>query len=127
MVKSAFAVGLGFNYPKPNKPIPFRQVIYNGQNHYKPGTGVFTCVEPGVYEFEFHCTFSNSLGYVELKRNNKRMVLSYISKQATNSRTTASGGTLVQLRRGDRVWLTVQSSSRMLSYSYFSGHLIFNP
>ena len=88
---------------------------------------MFTCVEPGVYEFEFHCSFYNSVGYVALRRNNVRVLYSYISKQAQRSRTTASGGTMLQLKRGDRVWITAHSSSRMRSNSYFSGHLIFTP
>ncbi|KAL0979365.1 hypothetical protein UPYG_G00184150 [Umbra pygmaea] len=119
---SAFAMRLAYNNPTPGQPIQFREVIYNGQNHYDTSTGVFTCVEPGVYEFEFHCTIYQNVCNVDLLKNDQLMLHSFTSKQ--NGYITASGGTLLLLSKGDKIWLLVGGNG-LTSDSYFSGHLCF--
>ncbi|KAM3867506.1 eosinophil peroxidase [Diretmus argenteus] len=120
----AFAVRLGNNFPKPGRPIPFREVIYNEQNSYNTKTGVFTCVHPGVYEFEFHCTIYQNTGSVDLRRNGELVVHSFTTQQ--KGYITATGGTYIKLKKGDRVWLAANYGGNGLTAdSYLSGHLLF--
>uniref|UniRef100_A0A6Q2X2F0 C1q domain-containing protein n=1 Tax=Esox lucius TaxID=8010 RepID=A0A6Q2X2F0_ESOLU len=122
--KSAFALHLGNNSPIAGQPLRFHEVIYNGQNHYNPTTGVFTCVEPGVYEFQFHCTINQNVGNVDLLKNGKLVLHGFTTNQ--NSLITATGDTLLQLKKGDRIWLAANRGGiGLTSDSYFSGHLIF--
>ncbi|CAL8342908.1 unnamed protein product [Lota lota] len=119
-----FSVRLGKNYPEADEPIVFSEVIYNGQHAYDVNTGVFTCVQPGVYEFQFHCTIHGVSGNLDLKRNNVLILHSYTTKQS--GYLTASGSTLIQLKGGDVVYLTAKTGGNGLSKdSYFSGHLLF--
>ncbi|KAJ3584682.1 hypothetical protein NHX12_015177 [Muraenolepis orangiensis] len=120
----AFSVRLGEKYPKSNVPLVFREVIYNGQGAYDVKKGWFICAIPGVYEFEFRCTFHRISGNVDLLHNGKLVLHSYTTKQ--NDYVTASGSTLIQLKKGDKVYLVAKFSGNGLStYSYFTGHLLF--
>ncbi|KAM4746405.1 eosinophil peroxidase-like [Anableps anableps] len=120
----AFSVRLGNNIPKAGTPIPFHDVIYNGQNSYNPKTGFFTCEHPGVYEFEFHCTIYESAGSVDLLRNGELILHSFTTRQS--GYITASGSTFIKLEKGDRVWLVANHGGNGLtSNSFFSGHLLF--
>ncbi|XP_073322530.1 eosinophil peroxidase-like [Pagrus major] len=122
----AFSVRLGNNFPPAGKPIPFRVVIYNEQNSYDIKTGVFTCQEPGVYEFNFNCAINDKDASVDLLRNGEVVVHSFTSIQK-KGHVTASGNTIVKLEKGDRVFLLAkQGANGVLSDSYFSGHLLFN-
>ncbi|XP_030215181.1 eosinophil peroxidase [Gadus morhua] len=119
-----FSVRLGESYPKANVPIVFSSVIYNGQDAYDVKKGIFTCVQPGVYEFQFHCTIHGKSGSVDLKRNKELILHSYTTKQS--GYLTASGSTLLSLKKGDLVYLIANSGGNGLNKdSYFSGHLLF--
>lgn len=122
--KVAFSVRLGNNFPKTGKPIVFHDVIYNGQNSYNVRTGYFTCEQPGVYEFSFHCTINQIAASVDLMRNGDRVLHSFTTRQ--NGYITASGNVYIKLEKGDRVYLlTQQSQNGLTSDSVFSGHLLF--
>ncbi|KAJ8401996.1 hypothetical protein AAFF_G00372310 [Aldrovandia affinis] len=122
--RSAFAVRLGYNYPNPNQVIVFREVIYNGQNHYNKQTGVFTCVVPGVYQFDFFCTLFQNVGNIDLLRNNKVVLHSFTTLQ--KGYINSSGGTVLELQEGDEVCLQANyGGNAMTSDSLFSGHLLF--
>ncbi|XP_056135353.1 eosinophil peroxidase-like [Lampris incognitus] len=124
MVQVAFAVRLGNKFPKAGKPIIFRDVIYNGQGSYDIKTGLFTCEHPGVYEFQFHCTIYQNTGNVDLKHNGELVLHSFTTQQ--KGYVSASGGTYIQLQKGDKVWLVANDGGNGLTAdSYFSGHLIF--
>lgn len=123
-VRVAFAVRLGNNFPKAGQPIPFREVIYNGQDSYNTQTGVFTCNLTGVYEFEFHCTIYQNTGSVDLRRNGELVLHSFTTQQ--KGYITATGGTLIKLNKGDKVWLAANyGGTGLTADSYFSGHLLF--
>ncbi|XP_064163926.1 eosinophil peroxidase-like [Anguilla rostrata] len=124
--RSAFSVRLGYNNPDPNQVIIFREVLYNGQKHYDNRTGYFTCAVPGVYQFDFFCTLYQNVGNVDLCHNGRVVLHSLSTLQ--NGYVTSSGGTMVELRRGDRVWLRANyGGNGMTADSYFSGHLLFTP
>lgn len=102
----------------------FGQVLYNGQNHYNQTSGMFLCQIPGVYEFEFSCIGTRSLGFVTLKKNNKVELTP--ETVALNTRSLAEGKAVLSLQRGDRVYVEVSRSANGIGFSsYFSGHILF--
>lgn len=102
----------------------FRDVIYNGQNSYNVKTGVFTCEQPGVYDFQFHCTVYENAASVDLLRNGELIVHSYTTKHTGH--IIASGNAYVKLKKGDKVWLVANHGANgVTSDSYFSGNLLF--
>ncbi|KAM7416724.1 hypothetical protein PAMA_018670 [Pampus argenteus] len=122
--KVAFSVQLGNNYPKAGVPIPFRKVIYNGQKSYDVKTGIFTCAQPGVYEFQFHCTIYQHSASVDLIRNGALVLHSFTTRQ--NGYISASGDIYIKLEKGDKVWLIANYGGNGLTKdSFFSGHLLF--
>ncbi|XP_077570747.1 eosinophil peroxidase-like [Stigmatopora nigra] len=123
-VKVAFSVRLGDNFPIPGLPITFHEAIYNGQNSYNTATGIFVCVYPGVYEFNFNVAIFENSASVDLMRNGELILHSFTTKQ--NGYITASGITFVKLKEGDRVWLVANHGGNGLTKdSTFSGHLLF--
>ncbi len=122
--QSAFSVRLGEYNPSSKRTIHFRQIIYNKQNHYSAKTGLFTCVIPGVYQFSFLCTSFISAGSVDLWRNNKVVLRGF--KVFQGGQYLSSGDTVLQLEKGDKVWLDASEGTTGLSTkSFFSGHLLF--
>ncbi|KAJ8388645.1 hypothetical protein AAFF_G00132100 [Aldrovandia affinis] len=83
--RSAFVVHLGYNYPSPNQVIIFWEVICNGQNHYNKQTGVFTCVVPGVYQFDFFCSLFQNVGNIDILCNeSERKLEGWTSQKLQN-------------------------------------------
>lgn len=122
--KVAFTVRLGNNFPPPGVPVAFREVIYNGQNSYDIQTGLFTCADPGVYEFQFHCTLFEHAASIDLVRNGDLVLHSFTTRQ--NGYTSASGSIYIKLNKGDKVWLVANHGGNGLTRdSFFSGHLLF--
>lgn len=120
----AFSVKLGNNFPKSGVPIAFRHVIYNEQNSYNIETGYFICQYPGVYEFDFQCTISQTSGVVDLMKNGDRLVHSYTTWQ--NGYISASGHIYAKLDKGDRVYLVTEANRNgLMEDSIFSGRLIY--
>nr|XP_020506368.1 eosinophil peroxidase-like [Labrus bergylta] len=121
----AFSVRLGNDHPQSGFPIPFRDVIYNGQGSYDLKTGYFTCDQSGVYQFTFSCTINNIAATVDLLRNGKPFYHSFTTFQRGYS--TASGTVYVKLVKGDKVCLMAeQGSNGMTADSYFSGNFLFD-
>ena len=124
MQHSAFAMRLGYNNPDHSKVIHFAEAIYNEQGHYSTETGVFSCVVPGVYQLDFHCTYFDSAGDVDMRCNGELVAHTFTTRQ--NGYITASGGVVLKLHQGDRVWLQANyGASGITADSYFLGHLLF--
>jgi len=104
--------------------IVFSRVLYNGQNHYNQNSGLFICQVPGVYEFQFSCIGTQTLGTVTLKKNNAVQLTA--EKIVFNTRTLAEGKVILNLQIGDRVSIEVsQGANGITTSSYFSGHILF--
>ncbi|XP_038618051.1 complement C1q and tumor necrosis factor-related protein 9-like [Tachyglossus aculeatus] len=107
LMKSAFTVGLtvATKFPPSNAPVRFDRVLYNGLNDYNPTTGKFTCTFPGVYYFTYHITVYSRNVKVSLVRNGASVLHTKDSYQGSEDQ--ASGGTVLELKAGDQVWVQV--------------------
>lgn len=120
---SAFAAHLGENYPVPDQPIVFRNIIYNEQQHFDAATGTFICRIPGVYFFGYNMEVYRNANVV-LMKNGQQVIGSY--QLATNVYENMSGSTVVKLEKGDKVWLQAKPQHNGVTHtSYFVGYLLF--
>nr|XP_034971321.1 complement C1q and tumor necrosis factor-related protein 9A-like [Zootoca vivipara] len=127
--RSAFSVGLTTKFPPLNVPIKFDKVMYNGLNHYNTATGVFTCQIPGVYYFTYHITVYSRNVKVALIKNGNRML--HTADHYQNGEDQASGATILELQKGDQIWLQTHGTSNGLfadpdDDTTFTGFLIFS-
>ncbi|TRY58831.1 hypothetical protein DNTS_022337 [Danionella cerebrum] len=105
--KSAFSARLSEStkLPPANTPIRFDKVLYNGQGHYDPETGRFTCAIRGAYYFTYHITVFSRNVKVVLMKNGQRMIYTMDTYQGGEDQ--AGGGAVLELDVGDKVWLQV--------------------
>uniref|UniRef100_A0A8C1YNX3 Myeloperoxidase-like n=1 Tax=Cyprinus carpio TaxID=7962 RepID=A0A8C1YNX3_CYPCA len=123
--QSAYFASVGTILPVTAKVVVFNQVLYNGQNHYNQTSGQFVCKIPGVYEFQFSCIGTNTLGTVTLKKNDA-VQLTAETINISAARSLAEGSVVLNLQTGDRVWIEVSKGANGISKSsYFSGHILF--
>ncbi|XP_066508099.1 complement C1q and tumor necrosis factor-related protein 9-like [Hoplias malabaricus] len=126
-IQSAFSARLAFNYPKPNLPVPFTDVIFNVQFHFDPTLGVYTAPVNGTYVFSYHLVVSLKTLKVGLFHNFQPVVKTTDSPNVG----TASQHIVLHLNRFDRVWLQVKDSNtngmfaNSESSSTFSGFLLY--
>nr|XP_012624124.1 protein HP-25 homolog 1-like [Microcebus murinus] len=101
--QSAFSVKKTGPFPGPSKRLVFQEALYNHQGHFDLATGVFTCAVPGVYYFGFDIALFHNVVKVGLMRNG----IQVRDKQgeARDTHEYISGGSVLQLEKGDRVWL----------------------
>lgn len=120
---SAFAAHLGENYPVPDQPIVFQNIIYNDQQHFDAATGTFICQISGVYFFGYNMEVYKNANVV-LMKNGQAVIGSY--QLATNVYENMSGSTVVRLEKGDKVWLQARQQHNGVTHtSYFVGYLLF--
>ncbi|XP_030593638.1 eosinophil peroxidase-like isoform X2 [Archocentrus centrarchus] len=123
-LKAAFTVKLGSSSPRAGFPVIFSDVIYNEQSSYNTRNGLFTCDQPGVYEFDFSLTINKNAATVDLLKNGQLILHAYTTKHT--GYLIASGSINVRLSKGDKVWLVINQGGNIISSdSYFSGHLLF--
>lgn len=130
--KSAFSVGLTAQskLPAANTPIRFDKIIYNGQNHYDPQTGRFTCSVAGAYYFTYHITVFSRNVKVALVKNGSKII--HTTDNYQSSEDQAAGGAVLHLEPGDKVWLQVAGGELFNGLfadedddTTFSGFIIF--
>uniref|UniRef100_S4R8Z6 C1q and TNF related 9 n=1 Tax=Petromyzon marinus TaxID=7757 RepID=S4R8Z6_PETMA len=130
--KSAFTAKISSSNPPAGSPIKFDVVISNDQGHYDPLSGKFTCVHPGLYYFVMHAhVYKHDLCVALIKDGNR--VVSFCSNNIENKYANAiSGGSVLSLKAGDKVWLQVADAyNGMFSQagyrdSSFTGFLLFS-
>ncbi|KAM9674095.1 LOW QUALITY PROTEIN: protein HP-25 homolog 1-like [Trichechus inunguis] len=101
--QSAFSVKLSGPLPEPSKPIVFHEALYNHQGHFDLATGLFTCTVPGVYNFGFDIGLFENAVKVGLIKNG--IQVRNKQAEAKDSYEQVSGSSILQLEKGDRVWL----------------------
>nr|XP_032834159.1 complement C1q subcomponent subunit C-like [Petromyzon marinus] len=129
--KSAFTAKISSSNPPAGSPIKFDVVVSNDQGHYDPLSGKFTCVHPGLYYFVMHAHVRQTPLCVALTKNGERVVHFCNDYTATIFATAMSGGSVLSLKAGDKVWLEVLDAYFgmffQLGYrdSSFTGFLLF--
>ncbi|KAJ7330163.1 hypothetical protein JRQ81_016337 [Phrynocephalus forsythii] len=120
---SAFAANLGKNFPTPNQPIVFHNIIYNEQQHLDTSTGIFNCQIPGVYFFGYNMEAHRNAD-VLLVKNGQQVIGTY--QDNVSGYENMSGSTVLKLEKGDKVWLQVKEELNGVTHtSYFVGYLLF--
>lgn len=131
--KSAFTVGLTVlsKFPSSDVPIKFDKILYNEFNHFDIATGKFTCHIAGVYYFTYHVTVFSRNVQVSLVKNGVKIL--HTKDGYTSSEDQASGGTILQLKLGDEVWVQVTGGERFNGLfadedddTTFTGFLLFS-
>ncbi|MEQ2200568.1 hypothetical protein XENOCAPTIV_000144 [Xenoophorus captivus] len=103
---SAFSAVLTMAYPPAGTPIQFSQVLYNGENHYDPHSGVFSCQISGLYYFSFHMHVNGANALVALYKNEEPMVFIY-DEYNKGFLDQMAGSAVLMLHQGDRVYIQV--------------------
>ncbi|XP_020739580.2 LOW QUALITY PROTEIN: protein HP-25 homolog 1-like [Odocoileus virginianus] len=124
--QSAFSIKRSGPFPGPSQPIVFQEVLYKHQGHFNPATGVFTCSIPGVYQFGFDIELFQSAVKVGLMLNGTQ--IRDKQAEAGDSHEQASGSSILELEKGDRVWLESkldkEESEKGNTHTVFYGFLL---
>ncbi|XP_033747176.1 complement C1q tumor necrosis factor-related protein 4-like [Pecten maximus] len=113
----------------PREIIEFDAVELNIGNDYNPATSVFTCDTPGLYAFHLAMMLKRHK-YVELyfQKNGQTFHNFYLADD--NFWGTGSTMSLIQLDRGDTVWVKSDQyhppgDLTHPNFCYFSGYLLY--
>ncbi|XP_072281353.1 complement C1q subcomponent subunit C [Pyxicephalus adspersus] len=125
--QSAFTVKRSTGeHPERNAPIKFNDIVTNDHNDYNRETGKFMCRIAGLYYFVYHASQSHNL-CVTLRVDDE--VKASFCDHMSNSQQVTSGGVLVQLKKGQKVWLVANDYNGMIGIenndSVFTGFLVF--
>ncbi|CAO2589608.1 Complement C1q subcomponent subunit A [Lemmus lemmus] len=120
------------NPPTIGNVVIFDKVITNEEGPYQNNTGHFNCAVPGFYYFTFQVTSKGDL-CLSIMSSSRGQVRSSLGFCDTNSKglfQVISGGTVLQLQRGDEVWIEKNPVKGRIyqgteADSIFSGFLIF--
>uniref|UniRef100_A0A6J0VBM7 Complement C1q subcomponent subunit A n=1 Tax=Pogona vitticeps TaxID=103695 RepID=A0A6J0VBM7_9SAUR len=115
--------------PNPNVVV-FDHIITNQDNRYSTQTGEFTCRHPGYYYFAFQVVSSGNLCLRLMHRD--ATVATFCDENQQNNFQVNSGGSVLKLAEGERVWLESDPKSGNGNIyegpevdSVFSGFLLF--
>ncbi|XP_072445276.1 uncharacterized protein [Chiloscyllium punctatum] len=123
LISTAFSAVLDTNNPPSGTPIIWQRTIFNENGDYHPETGIYQVRIAGIYRFHYILQVYSMNAYVVFKIND---AVVWSTFQPFNSYyEVASGGLVVSLNHGDRVWLEViDNCSGICKHSTFMGHLI---
>ncbi|XP_056130815.1 complement C1q subcomponent subunit A-like [Lampris incognitus] len=104
--QSAFSVIRTIStYPAYNQRVTFQSAIVNKPgSHFNINTGEFTCRIPGVYYFVFNAMSKVSM-CLRLKSQALENPIGFCDFNNRRSKQVLSGGAVLQLRGGQKVWL----------------------
>ncbi|XP_017294414.3 complement C1q subcomponent subunit A [Kryptolebias marmoratus] len=121
------------SYPAVSQPITFQTAAVNRPGDFSIATGHFTCRVPGYYYFSFHSVAKTSLclGLASDSRDDKLVFCDYSSRMHDQM---LSGGAVLQLAAGERVWLesfndkqtAADKQDRREKQIIFNGLLLFS-
>uniref|UniRef100_A0A8C2FDT7 Collagen, type X, alpha 1a n=1 Tax=Cyprinus carpio TaxID=7962 RepID=A0A8C2FDT7_CYPCA len=103
---SAFTVVTETPYPPSGTPIKFDKIVYNGEQHYDPETGLFTCQIPGIYYFSFSMHVNGANALVALYKNGDPVMFTY-DEYNKGFVDQMSGSSVLQLNEQDTVYIQV--------------------
>ncbi|XP_040137859.2 hibernation-associated plasma protein HP-27 isoform X2 [Ictidomys tridecemlineatus] len=123
---SAFAVKVDELLPAPSQPVIFKEALDDSQGIFDLATGVFTCTVPGLYHFGFHMEAVQRAVKVSLMRDGTQVMER--EAEARDGHEHISGTAILQLGKGDKVWLENKLNQTELErgtiQAVFSGFLI---
>lgn len=122
---SAFTALLTTAYPNAGSPIAFNQIVYNGENHYDPNTGIFTCQVPGLYYFSFHMHVNGANALVALYKNSEPVMFSY-DEYNKGFLDQMSGSAVLMLHSDDTVFIQVPDDQSNGIYADENVHCSFS-
>ncbi|CAK6960835.1 collagen alpha-1(X) chain-like [Scomber scombrus] len=103
--KSAFSVfRTDTKYPPYEQRLTYQTAAVNIPGHFNLDTGYFTCTVPGVYYFVFHAASKVSMCLRIVSEALGQEKLGFCNYNR-NLDQVLSGGTVLQLRANQRVWL----------------------
>nr|SOR70314.1 TPA: adiponectin C [Oryctolagus cuniculus] len=120
------------NPPSGGNVVIFDTVITNQEEPYQNHTGHFVCAVPGFYYFTFQVVskWDLCLFIVSASRGQTRRSVGFCDTNSKGIFQVVSGGTALQLQRGDQVWIEKDPARGRIyqgteADSVFSGFLIF--
>uniref|UniRef100_A0A8D0JQS8 Complement C1q subcomponent subunit A n=1 Tax=Sus scrofa TaxID=9823 RepID=A0A8D0JQS8_PIG len=120
------------NPPTSGNVVIFDEVITNQEGAYKSQLGQFICDVPGYYYFTFQVVskWDLCLYIMSSRRDQVQQSLGFCDFNSKGLFQVVSGGTVLQLQRGDKVWIQRDPSKGRIyqgseADSVFSGFLIF--
>ncbi|XP_063001170.1 complement C1q subcomponent subunit A [Elgaria multicarinata webbii] len=128
--RAAFSASRNNPDPTPNQNVVvFNVIITNQDNGYSSLSGEFTCKDPGYYYFAFQVVSSGDLCLRLMHKGN--IVATFCDTNSRSNYQVNSGGSVLKLAQGDRVWLESDPQEGNHIYdgsdadSVFSGFLLF--
>lgn len=110
----------------------FDTVITNQEGPYQSHSGRFVCAVPGFYYFTFQVISNRDLclSIVSSSQSQIRRSLGFCDTNSKGLFQVVSGGSVLQLQRGDQVWIEKDPLKGHIYQgpevdSIFSGFLIF--
>lgn len=109
--------------------VKFEDVKVNRGQGYNPSTGVFTAPRKGLYHVS--CLILGYSGYVvnyQLSKNGAKYTAGYSSKDKGGGHESSTISSLVEMKKGDRVFIKHNSSGSAkiigAHYSTFAGYFL---
>ncbi|KAG8569620.1 hypothetical protein GDO81_014487 [Engystomops pustulosus] len=110
----------------------FTQIITNEENVYDTTKGEFTCGEAGYYYFTFQVVSMGDLClqiWIKKGKEAGKKLLSFCDQNKRGQPQVNSGGSVLNLDPGDRVWIETDGKNKRLAgkevSSIFSGFQLF--
>uniref|UniRef100_A0A250YD64 Complement C1q subcomponent subunit A n=1 Tax=Castor canadensis TaxID=51338 RepID=A0A250YD64_CASCN len=120
------------NPPTGGNTVIFDTVITNQEGPYQNHSGRFLCAVPGYYYFTFQVVskWDICLFIMSSSRGQTRRIVGFCDNNSKGLFQVVSGGTALQLQRGDQVWIEKDPVKGRIYQgpevdSIFSGFLIF--